>query len=160
MRSERVRQEIANILAFWLDQGVSGFRLLSAPYLYEATDVTLNDTLDESRTKNLEETYAYVGELRSILQRYEDEDGEHRVLLVEAENSPIDSVVKYYGSSTEPLADLPVNGQLIKELREGFSSMDLRKTVEDYLSKVRTVAGAWPTWGEYLYILLLNHALK
>ena len=81
-RNERVRQEMNDIFEFWLDQGVSGFRLLSAPYLYEAEDLSLNDTPDESRTKNLEETYLYVGEIRSILQRYEDNDGEHRVLLI------------------------------------------------------------------------------
>jgi len=80
------------------------------------------------------------------LQRYEDDDGEHRVLLIEAENSTIDSVVKYYGSAADPIADLPVNGQLINELTEGFSSTDLRAVVENYLNKVREVENAWPTW--------------
>ena len=55
--------------------------------------------------------------------------------------------MKYYGSAADPIADLPVNGQLINELTEGFSSTDLRAVVENYLNKVREVENAWPTWG-------------
>lgn len=78
LRNQKVREEISQALRFWLDQGSSGFRLLSVPYLFEEEDVTLDDNAYQIRTKNLNETYMFVAEMRKLVQEYEDADGEHR----------------------------------------------------------------------------------
>lgn len=85
-----MQNELKNITRFWLEQGISGFRLLSVPYLYEAVDTTLDEpqvpgirsgsyaSLEHIYTKNLDETYDFVSEIRAVLQEFEDKDGEHR----------------------------------------------------------------------------------
>lgn len=85
-----MKRELKSVARFWLDQGVSGLRLLSVPYFYESANTTLNETaipgvtpnayasLDHIYTKNLDETYNFIGEIRAVLQEYEDKDGDHR----------------------------------------------------------------------------------
>ena len=70
--------------------GISGFRLLSVPYLYESENTTMDEppnadlsdnfyaALNPIYTTNLNEDYNFVGEVRAILQEYEYIDGDHR----------------------------------------------------------------------------------
>lgn len=90
LRSAKVQNELKNIVKHWLDNGVAGFRLLSVPYLYESENTTLDEptvggitdnsyaSLDHIYTMNVNETYNFVGDIRAILQEYEDKDGDHR----------------------------------------------------------------------------------
>ena len=90
LRSAKIQDELKKVVRHWLDNGVSGFRLLSVPYLYESENTTLDEppiagfsddsyaTLDHIYTTNLNEDYNFVGEVRAILQEYEDIDEAHR----------------------------------------------------------------------------------
>jgi len=78
LRNVRVREEMNQTFRFWLDNGASGFRLLSVPYLFEDRDAIASDNEEEKLTKNLDETYNYIAEIRGIMQEYEDGDGNHR----------------------------------------------------------------------------------
>ena len=82
-----VRAEIFNILRFWLDLGVDGFRADAVPYLFER---------EGTDCENLPETHAYLKELR----RFVDENYPGRILLCEANQWPQD-VRPYFGSGDE-----------------------------------------------------------
>jgi len=82
-----VRAEIFNILRFWLDLGVDGFRADAVPYLFEREDTDC---------ENLPETHAYLKQLR----RFVDEHYPGRILLCEANQWPQD-VRSYFGSGDE-----------------------------------------------------------
>ena len=76
-----------NVLRFWLDLGLDGFRLDAVPYLYER---------DGTNGENLPETHAFLRRVRSeVDSRYSD-----RVLLAEANQWPAD-VVQYFGDGDE-----------------------------------------------------------
>jgi len=87
-----VHAEVANILRFWLDRGVDGFRVDAVSHFYE--DPTFPDEppsgnpkalKDEYRywnhdqiTSNRDETYDVIAEMRRVLQEYDKVDGQHR----------------------------------------------------------------------------------
>ena len=74
-----------NVLRFWLDLGIDGFRLDAVPYLYER---------DGTNGENLPETHEYLKRVRAEVDaRYPD-----RVLLAEANQWPED-VVEYFGET-------------------------------------------------------------
>jgi maltose alpha-D-glucosyltransferase/alpha-amylase len=82
-----VQEAMLNVLRFWLDLGIDGFRLDAVPYLYER---------EGTNGENLPETHAYLKRVRSEIDaRYPD-----RVLLAEANQWPED-VVAYFGDGDE-----------------------------------------------------------
>jgi maltose alpha-D-glucosyltransferase/alpha-amylase len=82
-----VQEAMLNVLRFWLDLGIDGFRLDAVPYLYER---------DGTNGENLPESHAYLRRVRAEVDgRYPD-----RVLLAEANQWP-DDVVEYFGDGDE-----------------------------------------------------------
>jgi maltose alpha-D-glucosyltransferase / alpha-amylase len=82
-----VQEAMLNVLRFWLDLGIDGFRLDAVPYLYER---------DGTNGENLPETHGFLKRARSEVDaRYPD-----RVLLAEANQWPED-VVHYFGAGDE-----------------------------------------------------------
>jgi maltose alpha-D-glucosyltransferase/alpha-amylase len=82
-----VQAAMLDVVRFWLDLGLDGFRLDAVPYLYER---------DGTNGENLPETHAYLKQLRKEI------DATHpgKVLLAEANQWPAD-VVDYYGDGDE-----------------------------------------------------------
>jgi maltose alpha-D-glucosyltransferase/alpha-amylase len=82
-----VQEAMLDVLRFWLDLGLDGFRLDAVPYLFER---------DGTNCENLEETHAYLKRVRrEVEENYPD-----RVLLAEANQWPAD-VVDYFGDGDE-----------------------------------------------------------
>jgi maltose alpha-D-glucosyltransferase/alpha-amylase len=82
-----VREAMLDVLRFWLDMGLDGFRLDAVPYLFER---------EGTNCENLPETHVYLRRVRrEIDERYPD-----RVLLAEANQWP-DDVVEYFGDGDE-----------------------------------------------------------
>jgi len=82
-----VKEEMKNVMRFWLDIGVDGFRVDAVPYLFEA---------EGTNCENLETTHLYLKELRSMMEK----EYPGRVMLAEACQPPSD-VIKYFGSGDE-----------------------------------------------------------
>jgi maltose alpha-D-glucosyltransferase / alpha-amylase len=82
-----VRDAMLEVLRFWLDLGIDGFRLDAVPYLFEE---------DGTNCENLKPTHEYLKRVRAeVDEKYSD-----RVLLAEANQWPSD-VVEYFGDDDE-----------------------------------------------------------
>jgi maltose alpha-D-glucosyltransferase/alpha-amylase len=82
-----VQDAMIEVLRFWLDLGIDGFRLDAVPYLYEE---------EGTNCENLKPTHAYLKRVRKeVDEKYAD-----RVLLAEANQWPAD-VVEYFGDDDE-----------------------------------------------------------
>ncbi|WP_433698347.1 maltose alpha-D-glucosyltransferase [Nocardiopsis sp. CA-288880] len=78
-----VQEAILEVLRYWLDLGIDGFRLDAVPYLYER---------EGTNCENLKETHEFLKRVRAEVDRlYPD-----RVLLSEANQWPSE-VVDYFG---------------------------------------------------------------
>jgi maltose alpha-D-glucosyltransferase / alpha-amylase len=83
----RVLEAVLQIMRFWLDMGVDGFRLDAIPYLVER---------EGTNNENLRETHAVIKELRAAI----DAAYQNRFLLAEANQWPED-VREYFGDGDE-----------------------------------------------------------
>ena len=82
-----VRTAMLEVLRFWLDVGLDGFRLDAVPYLFEE---------EGTNCENLPRTHEYLRRVRTEI----DEHYPDRVLLAEANQWPED-VVAYFGNGDE-----------------------------------------------------------
>ncbi|WP_345413354.1 maltose alpha-D-glucosyltransferase [Pseudonocardia xishanensis] len=78
-----VQEAMIDVLRFWLDLGIDGFRLDAVPYLYER---------EGTNCENLTETHSFLKRCRKVL----DDEYPGRVMLAEANQWPSD-VVEYFG---------------------------------------------------------------
>ena len=102
-----VRDEIYKIMGFWLELGVSGFRMDAVPFLIGKKGVDASHELD----------FEFLHELRDFLQWREGD----AVLLAEA-NVPPEESVNYFGEGgdrLQMLLNFPVNQRLWYALATG-----------------------------------------
>ncbi len=83
----RVQREMKEVMAFWLDRGIDGFRVDAVPYLFER---------EGTNCENLPETHSFLRELR----RFVDEYRPGTLLLAEANQWPAD-LTAYFGQGDE-----------------------------------------------------------
>lgn len=128
-----VREAVKNVLRFWADTGVDGFRLDAIPYLYEE---------DGTNCENLLPTHDFIAELRSMV----DDEYPGTVLIAEA-NQPPHEVVAYFGTDAAPECHVcfhfPIMPKIFAALREETS-----KGVREVLAETPPLpkGGQWGTF--------------
>ncbi len=78
-----VQEAMIDIVRFWMDLGLDGFRLDAVPYLYEE---------EGTNGENLPQTHDYVKKIRHVV----DTEYPGRIMLAEANQMP-EEVVQYFG---------------------------------------------------------------
>jgi maltose alpha-D-glucosyltransferase/alpha-amylase len=102
-----VRAEIQKIMGFWLQLGVSGFRMDAVPFLIEKKGAGIEHQQD----------FGLLKEMRDFLQWRSG----HAILLAEA-NVPPDESLEYFGADGERLQmmlNFPVNQRVFYALATG-----------------------------------------
>ncbi|MDE2295698.1 MAG: alpha-glucosidase [Gammaproteobacteria bacterium] len=118
-RNPAVRRAMFRVMRFWLDRGVSGFRLDAVPQLFE--DATLRDerplggvnafgdpVLDRSRTEDLPQVHVVMRELRRLVDAYPGD----RVLVGETYLPTIQDLDRWYGGARHDELQLPMDMRL------------------------------------------------
>ncbi len=82
-----VQREMINVMKFWLDLGIDGFRADAIPYLFER---------EGTNCENLPVTHEYLKRIRHFI----NENYPNRLLLAEANQWPKD-VVPYFGTGDD-----------------------------------------------------------
>lgn len=130
-----VQQEMLDILDFWLELGVDGFRVDAVPYLFER---------EGTNCENLPETHQYVRRMRAHL----DARWPGRILLAEANQWPED-VRAYFGDDDEfhMAFHFPIMPRLFMALKQRS-----RRAIVDILRRTPTI----PPLAQWC-IFLRNH---
>ena len=82
-----VRNEVMNIIRYWLDLGIDGFRCDAVPFLFER---------EGTNCENLPETHQFFKEVRKMM----DAEYPGRILLAEANQWPTEAK-EYFGDQDE-----------------------------------------------------------
>jgi maltose alpha-D-glucosyltransferase/alpha-amylase len=102
-----VHDEMLDIMRFWLDMGIDGFRADAIPYLYER---------EGTNCENLPETHVFLKKVRKFM----DEEYPGRVMIAEANQWPED-LLPYFGEGDEfhVCFHFPVMPRLYMSLKMG-----------------------------------------
>jgi alpha-glucosidase len=146
-RNPEVMDAILEVMRFWLDKGVDGFRvdvisrLMKDP---EFRDEPPNPTWDGVRpflslqhiyTLNLPEVHDLIHQMRLVLDEYDERMMVGEIYLPNAD------LLRYYGTPDQLECHLPFNFQLI---RAQWNAETVRRMVDDY--EAMLPADAWPNW--------------
>lgn len=147
-RNPQVREAMGEVLRFWLDRGVDGFRIDVLWHIvkHEAfPDNPLNpqwtpetrerDKLHQLHSTDQPEAHEYASEMRRLADGYRD-----RVLIGEI-FLPNERHARWYGTPERPQVQLPFNFQLIEC---HWNAAELRRVIGDYERSLP--AFGWPNW--------------
>ena len=146
-RNPAVRAAMADVLRFWLDRGVDGFRVDVIWHLIKDAEFRDNpvnpgyavgqpDIAKVLQVYSADQPgiYDVIGELRRVVDGYPD-----RVLIGEI-YLPLERLVTYYGADLSGV-HLPFNFQL---LQTTWKADAIAKAIADY--EAALPPGAWPNW--------------
>jgi len=146
-RNRQVRAAMHDVLRFWLDRGVDGFRvdviwlLIKDERLrdnpenpgYQPTQASINRYL-QVHNADQAEIHDVIAGMRAVLDRYDE-----RVLIGEI-YLPVERLVAYYGRDLSG-AHLPFNFQLIHAV---WTAAEIARLVTEY--EAALPPGGWPNW--------------
>jgi maltose alpha-D-glucosyltransferase/alpha-amylase len=128
-----VQEAVFDVVRFWMDMGIDGFRLDAIPYLYEE---------EGTNCENLPQTHGFLRKLRAMM----DTEYPGRIMLAEANQWPKD-VVAYFGTDDDPECHMcfhfPVMPRIFYSLRE-----ERAKPIIDILAETPEIPsqGQWGTF--------------
>lgn len=117
----RVQEEMLDVVRFWLELGLDGFRVDAVPYLFER---------EGTNCENLPETHAFLARLR----RFVDEHFPGRLLLAEANQWPED-VIHYFGTAENPEFHMCFNFPLMPRIFMALRREE-RRPIEEIVGRL------------------------
>ncbi len=112
----KVHEEMFNIIRFWLDMGIDGFRVDAIPYLYER---------EGTNCENLPETHEFLKGMRRMVE----EEYPGTLLVAEANQWPED-LLPYFGTRAEPEFPMCFHFPIMPRLYQSLKAQDKRPIVD------------------------------
>ena len=147
-RNPELRAAMMDVMRFWLDRGVDGFRIDVLWHIVKdiafpdnppnpgwTPAQTERDRVLQQHSTDQPEAHAISADMRALADAYGD-----RVLIGEI-FLPNDRHARWFGSIDRPQVHLPFNFQLIET---GWNARGLHGLIADYLASLP--AHGWPNW--------------
>lgn len=152
-RNPEVVEAMVQVVRFWLDRGVDGFRLDAAWLLVEDASfrdeppnptwrpgMRERDRLLHPYTEDQPETHEVLRQFRAVLEEYRDRGP----VLIGEVYLPAPQLVRYYGTPDRPECHLPFNFALVELPPERWNAGDVHRLVDTY--EAALPPWAWPSW--------------
>ena len=140
-----VQQEMKDIIKFWLDKGIDGFRVDAVPYLFELNDITkdepevenvdpkLNKTsydyYNHIYTKDQNETYDLVQSWRTFVDEYANKNNREEIVLLTEAYASLPNMIKYYNYGSH----VPFNFRFITDADANSNATQLKNVIDSWI---------------------------
>ncbi|XP_055599787.1 maltase A1-like [Uranotaenia lowii] len=162
-RNPKVVEQMKNVMRFWLDRGVDGYRIDAVPTLFEIEQDEQVNYLDEPLsgntndpddpgytihiyTQDRNETLDMVYQWRAVLDEFQRENGGDQKIMMTESYSAIDTVMKYYGNGTVAGSHIPFNFRFITDLGKDLTSKDIQNTINYWMDHMPSREGVVANW--------------
>ncbi|XP_026165636.1 neutral and basic amino acid transport protein rBAT [Mastacembelus armatus] len=158
-RNPHVRQEMIDIIDFWLEKGVDGFRMDAVKHILEATHLRDEPQVDPNKPPESiisewdlyhDYTTSQLGlhdllrEWRAEMDTYSHEPGKYRFMVTESyDYHEVDKTMMYYGTPLVKESDFPFNFYLL-DLPQNTSGLWVKHLVHLWMANMPR--GQWPNW--------------
>ncbi|XP_012222970.1 alpha-glucosidase [Linepithema humile] len=148
-----LQQEIKNVLTFWMNRGVEGFRIDTVNHLFEdprfLDEPPTNipglppddyDTLDHIYTKNQLPSYDLLKTWRKLLDRHSPK-ADTKMFLTEA-YADLNFTMLYYPAGST----VPFNFMFVSDLNNKSTAADFKRYVDRWLNNMPEGSQYVPNW--------------
>ncbi|XP_065815616.1 amino acid transporter heavy chain SLC3A1 isoform X2 [Labrus bergylta] len=158
-RNPDVRREMIDIIHFWLEKGVDGFRMDAVKHILEAAHFRDEPQVDPKKPPELVTTewdlyhdyttsqlglHDLLREWRADMDTYSREPGRYRFMVSESyDYHEVDKTMMYYGTPQVKESDFPFNFYLL-DLPQNTSGLWAQHLVHLWMSNMPK--GKWPNW--------------
>lgn len=152
-RNPDLRAAMFDVMRFWFDRGVDGFRIDVLWHIVKAQGFPDNpanpawhpgmrdrDRLIQQHSTDQPEAHAISAEMRALADDYGARTGRERVLIGEI-FLPNERHARWYGTPERPQVHLPFNFQLIEN---DWDARSLARVIADYEASLPP--HGWPNW--------------
>ncbi|HEX2883847.1 MAG TPA: alpha-amylase family glycosyl hydrolase [Candidatus Limnocylindria bacterium] len=147
-RNREVREAIYDVMRFWLERGVDGFRVDVMWHMlkdeqfrdnppnpdYREGEMSPYHEVHPTYSADQPEVHEVVAEMRAVLEEYDER------LMIGELYLPVDRLIDYYGADGDG-AHLPFNFHLIST---PWTARDIEVVIDRYEGALP--AHAWPNW--------------
>ena len=145
-RNPEVEKAMFDVVRFWLDRGVAGFRLDAVPVLFEdpelrnepytgKIDAYGDREVSDIYTNNLPEVHGVMRRLRALIDSYPG----NRVLIGETYLPSVEELDKWYGGAKHDELQLPMDMQV------GFINKLDASAFRKHINEAENdISGNWP----------------
>ncbi len=159
-RNPEVVQAMDDVLKFWLDFGVDGFRVDAVPFLLEDPELrneTRNPNFTGDCTRNISSPNCFNSLIHNLTQNFPGIHNitrhwrsvldffstlSHQRFMVGEVYASIETVMMYYGTEEQPEFDFPFNFFLLENTK--WTGIDVSNAVASWLDNMPS--GRWPNW--------------
>ncbi|XP_062320204.1 amino acid transporter heavy chain SLC3A1 [Osmerus eperlanus] len=158
-RNPQVQKEMIDIIRFWLEKGVDGFRMDAVKHMLEAKHLRSEPQVDPNQPPEAVDTefelhhdytttqlglHDIMREWRAVLDQFSREPGRYRFMVTESyDYEEIDKTMMYYGTPQVKEGDFPFNFYLL-DLPKNMSGNWVRDLVNLWMTNMPE--GKWPNW--------------
>ncbi|XP_032397805.1 neutral and basic amino acid transport protein rBAT isoform X1 [Etheostoma spectabile] len=158
-RNPNVYKDMTDIIHFWLEKGVDGFRMDAVKHMLEATHLRDEPQVDPSKPAesiqtefDLHHDYTYtqlglhdmLRGWRAVLDVYSREPGKYRFMVIESyDYQELEKTMMYYGTPLVRESDFPFNFYLLY-LPQNTSGLWVKDLVHLWMANMPK--GKWPNW--------------
>lgn len=140
-----VRDEMEDVIRFWLRKGIDGFRVDAIPHVFEdanflneprsyAPGATERDYsyLHHIYTTDDPRTYDLVASWRKVLDDYADHHNEDEKIIMTEAYSNLENTMKYYKFGSH----VPFNFKFISDVNNVSKAADFKRIIDDWMSQM------------------------
>lgn len=143
-------QEMKNVLTYWLEKGVSGFRIDIIVCLFEKIladgsfpdepidnpNCDYNDMcyLKHIYTQDQDETFEMAYDWRALLDNFKTQHGGITRIMMTESWADVDQAQRFYGNGTRKGSYIPFNFELIKALDRDSKAADYKRAIDAWLN--------------------------
>lgn len=142
-RNKEVQNEMKNIIKYWLDYGMDGFRIDAVPHLFEHKDLSLDEICNypcpdaslhanyvHNLTKDQPETYDLIKSWRDYVDDYANKNNKTEIVLLTEAYTYWDKTFKYY----EFGADVPFNFKFITDANAKSNATQFKGIIDRWIN--------------------------
>ncbi|XP_043260143.1 maltase 1-like [Colletes gigas] len=140
--NENVQNEMKDVIKYWLDFGVDGFRIDAVPHLIEdkqkrdepesgtpGAKPTDFNYLNHIYTKDQDETYKLVQSWRDFVDKYAEDSSRDEIVLMTEAYTNLNNTIKYYNFG----ANVPFNFKFITDVNANSTATDFQNVIDNWI---------------------------